>query len=272
MSIKSKIGKITRFLGNPDFYRYFFYNVGQLRKLNRSPVILCGCPRSGTTLLMSLLDSHPEIHVIPFETAVLQHRLMDRRLFRSDGLHRFFTHFQLSLYLFSGRIKPTANRWCEKTPLNILNVDEIRRIFKNEVRFINLVRDGRDVVSSYHKRLGYMVKPSLWLRCVEAGQKETDNNDFITVHYEHIVNNPEMTLENLQKFLDLDKPFAIQEWTMNTSINSNRSLVNGKEMVYQVAEINKKSMGKWKASSSPWLTEFLNNETFLKKNSELGYD
>ena len=38
------------------------------RKLTRPPVIVGGCERSGTTLLLSILSSHPAIQAIPVET------------------------------------------------------------------------------------------------------------------------------------------------------------------------------------------------------------
>jgi len=221
---------------------------------------------------MSILDSHPEIHVIPFETSVLQSRPIEKRVFRTESLHYFFTRIQLGLYLFSGKIKSTAIRWSEKTPLNILNTDEIRRIYRSKVQFINIVRDGRDVVSSYHKRLGYMVRPELWMKCVEAGQENSKLSDCISIRYEDLVNTPNETLAAIQDFLSLEEPFNVNTWTASSEISRNRSLINGKKMVYNLAALNAESIGKWEKSFSPWLTEFLKTPRFLEKNRELGYD
>lgn len=38
---------------------------------NRRGLFLGGCPKSGTTLLLSLLDSHPQLVVLPEETFYL---------------------------------------------------------------------------------------------------------------------------------------------------------------------------------------------------------
>ena len=48
--------------------------------MRASPVFICGPARSGTTLLVRLLDSHPDLAVLPEETYVYQDLLLQRRL------------------------------------------------------------------------------------------------------------------------------------------------------------------------------------------------
>ena len=48
--------------------------------LRDSPIFICGHPKSGTSLLRSILDSHPEIIVYPEETGFFR-----RYLPNSDG-------------------------------------------------------------------------------------------------------------------------------------------------------------------------------------------
>ena len=50
------------------------------RLLKPSPIFICGPARSGTTLLVRLLDSHPELAVLPEETYLYQDLLLNRRL------------------------------------------------------------------------------------------------------------------------------------------------------------------------------------------------
>src|SRR5438128_164057 len=50
------------------------------RTIGASPVFVCGPARSGTTLLMRLLDSHPDLAVLPGETYFYQDLLLQRRL------------------------------------------------------------------------------------------------------------------------------------------------------------------------------------------------
>jgi hypothetical protein len=48
--------------------------------MSASPVFICGPARSGTTLLVRLLDSHPDLAVLPEETYVYQDLLLQQRL------------------------------------------------------------------------------------------------------------------------------------------------------------------------------------------------
>src|ERR1035437_9273092 len=44
------------------------------RQFNQRGLFIGGCPKSGTTLLLSLLDGHPQLVVLPEETFYLQDR------------------------------------------------------------------------------------------------------------------------------------------------------------------------------------------------------
>jgi hypothetical protein len=273
MSLRSKINKILRVIKQRNLYGNFFHNVSQMKNFTNDPIILCGCPRSGTTLLMSMLDSHPEIHVIPFETAVLQHRRLDKRIFKNRKLYYLFCRTQILFYLLSLRIKSSAMCWCEKTPLNILNIDEIQEIYKRKVRFINIIRDGRSVVSSRHSRFGYMVNPELWMKCINAGLSHESLPNFISIRYEDLIKRPEIVLAKLKIFLDLRKDFDAKEWIKKTNIKGNVfSLVNGlPEGSQVVGDVNTSRANAWEQSQSPQLRTFLNDDRALELNKRLGY-
>jgi hypothetical protein len=49
-------------------------NLDEVRLFNRRGLFLGGCPKSGTTLLLSLLDGHPKLAVLPEETHFLEQR------------------------------------------------------------------------------------------------------------------------------------------------------------------------------------------------------
>src|SRR6516165_1930964 len=56
------------------------WSIPDRRSLKPSPIFICGPARSGTTLLVRLLDSHPELAVLPEETYLYQDLLLNRRL------------------------------------------------------------------------------------------------------------------------------------------------------------------------------------------------
>ena len=72
---------------------------------NYSPIIIGGCGRSGTTLLLSILSSNSKVFGI------------------RDELYSFYPSFRpkkIINYLEDNNFK-SSKVWCEKTPKNILN-------------------------------------------------------------------------------------------------------------------------------------------------------
>ncbi len=133
-------------------------------------VSLVGAPRSGTTWLQSLLASHESV-VSPQETnlfsryvAPLEERwryeargtLAERQQRRFTGLGAVLTeeqfHIEVGRFVDDviaaiGALKPSATIVLEKTPSHSLQVELIARYVPG-VRFLHIVRDGRDVASS----------------------------------------------------------------------------------------------------------------------------
>lgn len=69
----------------------------------RAPIFVVGCPRSGTTLLQSILGNHPEVRAFP-ESNALFHVAGDIKL-RSFGAETQHRH------LLKQRLLGTLNRW-----------------------------------------------------------------------------------------------------------------------------------------------------------------
>src|SRR5579885_528706 len=150
------------------------------------PFFIVGCPRSGTTLLATLLDRHsricvpPETHFFYFER--------DWELFSKgdpvsdlDAYRKInprindlrFDNEKISRLLGGGSPGPKAffealmadyteragkKRWGEKTPDHLLKLDSILGHFP-EAKIILITRDGRDVVDSL-RRMPWMPRKS----------------------------------------------------------------------------------------------------------------
>jgi hypothetical protein len=115
-----------------------------------APIFLVGAPRSGTTLAVNLIATHPD--VANWSEAG---RLWDPIDYRNDEADHYFG---------AERATPAQiarlHRWCEwyrcahgklrfvnKHPRNSVRIDYLRRVFP-DARFIHVIRDGRAVVSS----------------------------------------------------------------------------------------------------------------------------
>ena len=179
------------------------------------PIFIVGCPRSGTTLLRLFLDSHPNISCGP-ETGFLPDIAdlagkYEKRLKRF-GLEQdhwygktadFFHQFQIDYATARG--KP---RWADKTPQYTLRLNLLNKLFPT-CQIIHMVRNGRDVVDSYHHRWGYLsaVKTAAfrWRQYITQARKfgtTVPHDRYCELRYEDLVAKTEKTLRDLFNFLD----------------------------------------------------------------------
>ena len=133
--------------------------------LASDPIVIFGAPRSGTTFLNELLNSHPEVHIThemrlfawAHETLVEAPK-KDRLLVnhREKFVEHATNHFAGMIRDFYTAEWPHVRYWGDKNPhyADMLNrgcLDTVRRIFPG-AKFIHIVRDGRDVVASIIRR------------------------------------------------------------------------------------------------------------------------
>ncbi len=203
-----------------------------------TPFFIFGSPRSGTSLLSRMVDSHEHL-VVPNESLIFKmfssfidcygdlSQLDNQRVLLQDILAtRVIGYWQPKpdFETVSGLIKrpgfagviealicSTATdkdlrAWGEKSPGHVFYWNEIKREFP-EAKAIHIVRDGRDVASSIiNARMGpktYHAAARMWrnyLAQIEKIKQECNADQFIEVRYESLLTNPQ---ENLQKICDL---------------------------------------------------------------------
>lgn len=188
-------------------------------------VFIGGMPRSGTTLLRVMLDSHPDVRcggetrVIPrllnLRNSWLKAPFESQRLLEAgitaDVLDHAIGEFMLEIIARHG--KP-ANRLCNKDPFTLKSAVYIRSLFPN-AQFLFLIRDGRAVAHSIVSRKvtisGFDITDyrqcltkwnsatsSMYEQCKSLGPKVCH-----PVYYEQLVLHPELTLRGILKFLNL---------------------------------------------------------------------
>jgi hypothetical protein len=207
------------------------------------PVFVVGVPRSGTTLLAALLASHsrfaagPETLFFSFwRGAPQEHILADPRwpsravAFLTSlpavrgkvhevygraarDLHDFLAARPPAACLLEALVQPRARaagkaRWVEKSPVHLLHVRDIRRIFPH-APIVRIVRDPRDVALSL--RSMPWGEQSLLANAYRWQGMDRASWDFFataanvhTVFYERLVCRPEEELGRLCTFLSED--------------------------------------------------------------------
>ncbi len=177
------------------------------------PVFIVGCPRSGTTLVRRMLDSHPGISCGP-ETLFLsqmkaiedQHwtRLARFGITRQDWRHHVRQLFVwLHLQHAQRRGKP---RWADKSPGYALILDYLASMFP-DCQVLHVVRHPRDVVDSYRRRWGARAALAanrdwpLHVGAARAFGARVGPDQYLEVRYEDLVGDPRATMAAVLEFL-----------------------------------------------------------------------
>lgn len=201
-----------------------------------------GRGRSGTTLVRSFLDSHPDV-AIPDETHFILPLAAKRRLYeRADGFsvetflrelraQQGFKALDLTpeearsalessppstcadaiRALFSQYARQRAKpRYGDKTPIHVLNLGPLAELF-GEARFVHIIRDGRDVALSYlDVSWGAATVEEaavLWRRAVRAGRRSGQRlgpTRYLEIRYERLIDETEDVVASLCAFLELE--------------------------------------------------------------------
>jgi hypothetical protein len=214
---------------------------GAAATATRPPFFIVGSDRSGTTMLRLMLDRAQDGPAIPPETMFITDF---RGVLREGGLEdhdrareftrRVWAHPRVQMWGIEGEpaMPPEglSHReafrwaveqpfvaymhrdgkawWADKTPPNIDHVDLLAEVFEG-ARFVELVRDGRDVA------LSMMTMPwgdnnvwtcgVRWAHCIREGERQRAKrpDDVLLVRYEDLVTEPREQLQRVSSFLGM---------------------------------------------------------------------
>ncbi len=181
--------------------------------MNR-PIFVVGCPGSGTTLLFTMLESHPNIScgnetdfLIDLQSLVegrywkkLQEYDFNKQYWHGI-IANMFNQFKEDYALKHGK-----QRWADKTPSYTPYIGFIHSLFP-DCQIIHIIRDGRDVVMSARQRWGYKSAINLiykWRDYIQAARdygKTMPSNQYFEVRYEDLVAKPESSSKDIFEYL-----------------------------------------------------------------------
>ncbi|CAG5084303.1 sulfotransferase family protein [Parvicella tangerina] len=206
-------------------------------------IFIVGSPRSGTTLLQSLVASHSWIQTFPeshffynmgdtgrlrkflhlantvASKSTIQRWLTecDRRdlaNYLPDGA-TYSAHVKAFVYLLDRMTRENNKQiWVEKTPLHLHYIKYIERYVETPL-FIHIVRNGVDVVSSVYDIANNDLNKwggnrslehciNRWELDIRLSANELGKENHFFVRYENLVANPVQSLEHLFKFLRIE--------------------------------------------------------------------
>lgn len=233
---------------------------------SKAPVFVLGCGRSGTKLLYHTLLSaggfavyHAEsnaFNLIGLRFGSLAQRENRRALLDHWLRSKLFDRSGLSREEIEGKIledcrnagdflrilmetiarKQGVERWAECTPLHLLYLSLIKKLFPDAL-IVHIIRDGRDVAVSLD-RIGWikplpwdkkrkLLAPAIfWRWIVGKGRKygRSMGGDYLEVHYEDVVEKPRETLARIGAFIDHDLDYdRIQQNAQGSMVDPNSS-------------------------------------------------
>jgi len=209
-----------------------------------APIFLVGCPRSGTTLLQSLLAAHPKIASFPeskffqflvpeYEPRRLALGIASRRI--RPQLKKFFDEVghpemleQFPKTAFIGQYarkfikildflteEQGKSMWLEKSPQHVFYLEYIEK-FVRGAKVIHLLRSGADVVASLYEVTQKYPKSwggaswdidlclERWIRAVNLSLRYLDQPNHFIVRYEQLLEDPRVVLRQLCEFIGVE--------------------------------------------------------------------
>jgi hypothetical protein len=192
-------------------------NIPRIKILDQDPILIGGCGRTGTSLMSAILDAHPDIFSFPAETNIFE---SDRK-FGSPRLNFLRNKVRFYRFLIRQDIQKGTRRWCEKTPNNVYALDHIFKEFRNKVKIVLMIRDGRDVITSLHPlRKGYYISLKRWMIDTSLTMGYAKHENVLIVPYESLTVHFEATMKKILDFLGNSFDDKVMEYTKFSGVQS----------------------------------------------------
>ncbi|MEA5462454.1 sulfotransferase family protein [Leptothoe sp. PORK10 BA2] len=262
------------------------------------PIFIVGMPRSGTTLLTTILSAHPRIavspesHFLTYWVPTYGHLKLDQpgefqQFWQVLSQSQRFSYFDIEPdttltnilakgspshgTLFAGWLETYAQRchkprWGEKTPLHYQHLAKLLEWFP-QAQVLWMLRDPRAVTASLLNMTwasNYVhVHAEQWHQSTQLYEQNWHSDPRVKlVRYEDLVHQPESVLEGIFEFLNEDYPRGV--WTQRST--QTMPIVNREG--WALAHLNQalqpletRAVDKWKQQLWPHHVAIVNSVT-----------
>jgi protein-tyrosine sulfotransferase len=195
-------------------------------------------------VVIACFNEHPE-----FKWWYIDTKQIYERLINIDDSNKNLAFLLEQFYLeYANQNNIELKIWGDKTPLNSFHLKKIYQTFPN-AKFIHIIRDGRDVASSYRKSGLYDSLEqgcNRWndsIKYIHKFSRKLKQDQMYEVKYEDLVNNTEGILQKISKFLNI----TYSKHMINRTNSKKLGDVEGLNHHAKVhSKISSSSIGKWK--------------------------
>jgi hypothetical protein len=223
-------------------------------------IFVLGAPRSGTSLLQSVLAAHDRLFSIPGETGLFsrQNIFTRRHLGLSWAENRALFDESRDLVDFFDRAvrllesKNEGSTFVEKTPQHVLRLGFLLRRFPR-ASFLHVARDGRDCLVSARSHPHIPQARSVatfaryWRRCVASPLRFPHEPRLLSIRYENFVSAPAAELERVMAFLGLE----VEPEQLDPSRYGGHRRADREEFRLLRAPISDRRVDRWRTELSP---------------------
>ena len=268
----------------------YFKNIKIVEKLPKQsqnyqdPVFMIGFPRSGTTLLDTILRSHPMIEVIEEKSSVK--KILNSLNKLTNNIFEGFNNIkdvnikEIRKNYFEDLLSYIDHHdkdfiYIDKLPLNIVYIAEILKIFPHAKFIISLRHPCDCILSCYMQNFKLNDSMSNFLNLKDTAvtydlimnllkiYKSKFNFNFYEIKYENLISKFDNEIKNLLGFLELPWNDSVLEY-QKTASERERIFTPSYDQV--IKPLYLKSAGRWKKYENklsnvypilePWIKEF----------------
>jgi hypothetical protein len=245
-------------------------------------IYIIGSPRSGTTMLQVLLGSHPQVATTVELTLFTKYIGPWLEMYQTEVANRvkygwnqglpmlwspeendeFMRDFLRGVYEKVDQARPGRTHLLDKCPGYSLYVPEIKRLLPH-VRFIHLIRDGRDVACSLaaaketmHFGMNRLAEGgTLWRNWVRGARRAAEYaGDYLELRYEDFLVQGVDVYERVLAFCGLpaDRAWIEQTLAENTfSKMKERRATADPEVMTSTDHYRQGKVGSWRKDFTP---------------------
>ncbi|MEW4488811.1 sulfotransferase [Thalassoglobus sp. JC818] len=187
----------------------------------KTHVVMCGFPRSGTTLCQLMIQTCSEnVQAFPKEERALR----------------------VTKYVI--KREPTV---VSKRPNDIFDLDQIRASYNRfpaTPRFVLFTRDPRAVLTSMHENVPgeYYVSVDRWKSIWTEWTRQTHQQDVLTIKYEDLVTNADSVQQQIAAHTGLEFTQPFTSFHQNVPAGFDKAALNG------VRPLETKSIERWRGA------------------------